>query len=168
MRYTNSMKHNYSVLLLLAVLIAFTAYTFYQTTKSVQTSEPPVIIEPSPDENTVPQNENPQHPLIALAFPQQDDVITSPLTIMGEARGNWFFEATFPVVLTDWNGLIIAEGFATAQEDWMTEEFVPFEAELTFTPDTSVSDRGFLILQKSNPSDVPENDDAYEITIYFE
>ena len=104
--------------------------------------------------------------LIRLDSPRPNDTVESPLSITGEARGYWFFEASFPVVLTNWDGLIIAEGFATAQDEWMTTEFVPFEATLTFTVDPEVySNRGTLILQKDNPSGLPENDDALEIPV---
>ena len=106
--------------------------------------------------------------LIRLESPQPNQTIESPLVITGEARGYWFFEASFPIVLTNWDGLIIAEGFATAQDEWMTEEFVPFEATLTFVVDPDVySKKGTLILQKDNPSGLPENDDALEIPVMF-
>ena len=105
--------------------------------------------------------------LIVLDTPKAGEVITSPLVIKGKARGNWFFEASFPVVLTNWDGLIIAEGLATAKEDWMTEEFVPFDATLTFEK-PGYGERGALILQKDNPSGLPENDDALEITIIYD
>lgn len=105
--------------------------------------------------------------LIRVDIPAPEAIISSPLTVSGEARGTWFFEGDFPVILTNWDGLIIAEGFATAEGEWMTEEYVPFSATLTFTSDTSVSDRGSLILQKSNPSGLPENDDALEYPVYF-
>ncbi|PIR44715.1 MAG: hypothetical protein COV10_03415 [Candidatus Vogelbacteria bacterium CG10_big_fil_rev_8_21_14_0_10_51_16] len=105
--------------------------------------------------------------------------ITSPLTIEGEARGNWFFEATFPVLLTNWDGLIIAEHYAEAILDpddpdstWMTTEYVPFRAVLTFDSPFATSSpdfmkRGSLILQKSNASGLPEHDDALEYVIEF-
>jgi len=108
--------------------------------------------------------------VIRLESPLPGDVITSPLTIRGEARGVWFFEGDFPVVLTDWNGLIIAEHYATAQGAWMTEDFVPFEAVLEFPVPEDIgefSNRGSLILQKDNPSGLPEHDDALEITVFF-
>jgi len=108
--------------------------------------------------------------VIRLDSPLPGDVITPPLTIRGEARGVWFFEGDFPVVLTDWNGLIIAEHYATAQGAWMTEDFVPFEAVLEFPVPEDIgefSNRGSLILQKDNPSGLPEHDDALEITIFF-
>ncbi|MDZ4284619.1 MAG: Gmad2 immunoglobulin-like domain-containing protein [Patescibacteria group bacterium] len=106
--------------------------------------------------------------LIRVTSPEPGAVITSPLTIRGEARGNWYFEATFPVVLVDWDGRIIAEHYAEAKSDWMTTDFVPFEAMLEFVvPDTSVSDRGALILRNANPSGLPDYDAAIEIPVRF-
>ena len=106
--------------------------------------------------------------LIRLDNPRPNQIIQSPLTIKGEARGYWFFEASFPVILTNWDGLIIAQGIATAKGEWMTTEFVPFEATLQFIVDRNTySNRGFLILRKDNPSGLPEHDDALEIPIVF-
>ena len=96
----------------------------------------------------------------------EGDEISSGTPIKGRAEGSWYFEGEFPVVLTDWDGRIIAETSARAQSDWMTEDFVPFEAKLEFEkPD--LYERGSLILQKANPSGLPENDEAMEITVNF-
>ncbi len=108
--------------------------------------------------------------LIKLFEPKDGTEIESPLVIKGQARGYWFFEASFPVILTNWDGLIIAEGIAKADGEWMTEDFVPFEAVLNFKKPEYIgefSKRGSLILKKDNPSGLPENDDALEITVYF-
>lgn len=113
-------------------------------------------------------NELEKTELITLENPRPNQIISSPLIVKGRARGNWFFEASFPVTLVNWDGLIIAEGFAQAQGDWMTTEFVPFEATLNFTIDPDVySKRGALILRKANPSDLPEFDDALEIPVIY-
>ena len=105
--------------------------------------------------------------LIRLESPKPNDLIKSPLIVKGEARGYWFFEASFPVMLTNWDGLIIAEGIAQAKREWMTEDFVPFEVTLDFIkPD--YGKRGTLILKKDNPSGLPEHDNALEIPINFE
>jgi hypothetical protein len=101
---------------------------------------------------------------VTAPYPYRE--ITSPLTITGQARGTWFFEASFPVVLTDWDGKIIAQGIATAKSDWMTENFVPFEAKLEFTKPV-YNNRGTLILKKDNPSGLPQYDQAYEIPVVF-
>ena len=68
--------------------------------------------------------------------------IKSPLTVKGAARGNWFFEASFPVRLLDETGKEIAVGIAQAEKEWMTEDFVPFSATLTFTSHST--ERGTL------------------------
>ncbi len=94
------------------------------------------------------------------------ETISSPLEITGEARGQWFFEANFPIVLTNWDGLIIAEGYATAQDEWMTTDFVPFTATIDFER-PEYGERGTLILQKANASGLPEHDDALEIQVIF-
>lgn len=109
---------------------------------------------------------------------REGDTISSPLVVTGEARGMWFFEASFPIALTNWDGLIIAEVPAEAVLDpndpnstWMTEEYVPFEATITFETPTAgdpAVNRGSLILQKSNASGLPEHDDAYEVQVVFE
>jgi hypothetical protein len=111
-------------------------------------------------------NELDKADLIRLDNPRPNASIKSPLTIEGQARGNWFFEATFPVKLLDDDGRLVAEGYATAEGDWMTEDFVNFKAELSFTEPASVL--GTLVLEKDNPSGLPENDDALRVPIIFE
>jgi len=93
--------------------------------------------------------------LIRVFCPPPNQEVTSPLTITGEARGYWFFEAVFPVRLLDKNGNIIAQTLAQAQGEWMTENFVPFSAQINFT--VSETQNGTLVLEKDNPSDLPEN-----------
>ncbi len=114
-------------------------------------------------------NVNEVSDLIQLQNPTANASVESPLSVTGKAKGSWFFEGEFPVVLTDWDGKIITQSQAQAQGDWMTEDFVDFQVSLTFdAPDTEVSDRGTLILQKANPSGLPENDNALEIPVKFE
>ncbi len=105
--------------------------------------------------------------MIIIDSPLPNGVVTSPMKVTGRARGTWYFEATFPITLTNWDGLIIAETYATAKSDWMTTDWVPFEATVVFDADTRVSSRGFLILKKDNPSGLPQYDDAREITVFF-
>lgn len=107
--------------------------------------------------------------MIRLTSPRPGDTVRSPLVVTGEARGGWYFEATFPVIVTDWDGLIIGEGYAEAQGEWMTANFVPFKATVTYkNATTTYSNRGTLILKKSNASGLPQNDDALEIPIVLQ
>jgi len=103
---------------------------------------------------------------IIVEIPRPGAVISSPLEVRGKARGTWYFEATFPVVLVDWDGLIIAESYAQAQQEWMTPDFVPFTAMLKFDR-PAYGERGTLILQRSNPSGLPEHDAAVEVPVRF-
>lgn len=115
-------------------------------------------------------NELEKDDLIRISAPRPNATVESPIEISGMARGTWFFEGDFPVVLADWDGKIIGEGYATAQGDWMVEEFVPFSGTITFDIaeiQGDYSNRGTLILKKDNPSDLPLDDDALEIPVLF-
>ena len=101
--------------------------------------------------------------LIQISQPRPNDLVISPLVIKGEARGYWFFEASFPIKILDENDNIIGQAIAQAQSEWMTENFVPFEAILTFS--VPKDQKGTLILKKDNPSGLPEHDDELRIPI---
>lgn len=102
---------------------------------------------------------------VRVTTPRPNQVINSPLTIRGEARGTWFFEASFPIRLLDANNNVIATGIAQAQSEWMTTNFVPFEAIMVFTKPSS--NTGKLVFEKDNPSGLPENDASVEFPIRF-
>ena len=110
-------------------------------------------------------NELEKYNLIRTSSPRPNETVKSPLGIAGEARGYWFFEASFPAELFDADGQIIGTGIMQAEGEWMTEEFVPFRAEVGFSAPST--DTGFLVLKKDNPSGLPEHDDALEITLFF-
>ncbi len=67
--------------------------------------------------------------------------------------------------LWDINGKEIAVGIAQTEEEWMTEDFVPFKTTLEF--ETPAIKRGLLILEKNNPSGLTENSDSLRIPIRF-
>ncbi len=143
------MKANNFLLLLVVILVALSLFWYFDN----QASSKPGI----PD-------------LVTIDYPREGAVITSPLTVRGEARGTWFFEASAPMVLTDGDGLIIAESHVQAQGEWMTENFVPFEGKLTFTKPANAAafgNRGTLILKNDNPSGDPSRDKAVEIPVSF-
>lgn len=110
-------------------------------------------------------NANDKKDLIIVKNLQPNDIIASPVKISGEARGYWFFEASFPVKVNDAEGNELGVGIAQAKSDWMTEEFVPFEATVSFS--SPQTETGLLVLEKDNPSGLPENDDALVIPVKF-
>jgi len=120
--------------------------------------------------------------------------IADGFVLKGEARGTWFFEGSFPWRLVAVGGkggdgnngamprcasqsglpcgqdgaeteLLLGNGIATAQAEWMTEKWVPFEAVLEF--DARGATAGRLILQKDNPAGLAENEDSLEIEVGF-
>ncbi len=103
---------------------------------------------------------------IRVETPQPNDVVASPFVVGGEARGTWFFEAVFPVKLVDEKGETITTAIATTKEEWMQEDFIPFQAEVEFSNPST--DKGFLILEKANPSGLPEHADEVKIPVRFE
>ncbi|MEK7542906.1 MAG: Gmad2 immunoglobulin-like domain-containing protein [Patescibacteria group bacterium] len=107
---------------------------------------------------------------IQVYIPKPSSFITSPLFVIeGRARGNWFFEASFPVKLLDGNGKLISSGIAQVDppgENWMTNNFVPFHATLLYNG-FSNTESGTLVLKRDNPSGLPQNDDEIRIPVFF-
>lgn len=91
--------------------------------------------------------------------------ITSPVTLLGKALGTWFFEASFPVRVLDAEGKVLGTGIAEAKSDWMTTDYVPFTATITFGGATTVT--GFLEFVKDNPSGLPEHDASVRVPVRF-
>jgi len=103
---------------------------------------------------------------VSVYEPLSGDTVSSPLIVSGEARGTWFFEASFSVKLLDSSSTEIATGIAQTSSDWMTTDFVPFSAMLDFPPQPSGSS-GTLVLMKDNPSGELAYDDSYSVPISF-
>ena len=114
------------------------------------------------NQNIQPPKDIPERP-IKVTTPRAGDTVQSPLTIEGEARGFWYFEASFPIKIADANGTILGTAIAQAQDEWMTENFVPFKVSLEFSNPTTQD--GALILEKDNPSGLP--DDSLKIPVKF-
>jgi hypothetical protein len=132
-------------------------------------TETPTEIE---DENNFDPNKEPvieptyvnaSADLIQVELPYPGAVTGKEFTIIGKARGYWFFEASFPVELRSMDGNILGGGVATAEGDWMTEDFVNFTAEMQ-TP-SAFTGPAILILKKDNPSGLPENDASISFPI---
>lgn len=104
--------------------------------------------------------------LIRLTTPKPNDLATIPLEIAGEARGYWFFEASFPVKLLDSSGNVLVQTFAQADGEWMTEDFIPFKT-IIHTLERAPSGSGSLslVLEKDNPSGLPEHADELVVPI---
>ncbi|PIT92664.1 MAG: hypothetical protein COU08_01560 [Candidatus Harrisonbacteria bacterium CG10_big_fil_rev_8_21_14_0_10_42_17] len=111
-------------------------------------------------------NELEKMDLIRIIAPRPNTSIGKTFTVSGEARGFWFFEASFPIELRGADGNTLLKSFVMAEGDWMTENFVPFEKE--FVLDTLPPGKGELILHKDNPSGLPEHDDFLRVPVVFQ
>ncbi|MDD5749945.1 MAG: GerMN domain-containing protein [Patescibacteria group bacterium] len=136
-------------------LITAGVMNFWQSSQEAEKTTPPTN-----DELALPSHEN-----IELFSPSAYATISSPVSLSGQARGFWYFEADFPIEITDANNNVLGQGIATAQSDWMTENFVPFTASISFSPSPTAT--GFIVLHKDNPSGLPEHDDQFQVPINF-
>ncbi len=104
--------------------------------------------------------------LIKVTNPYPGAVTGKTFMVTGEARGYWYFEASFPVELVDKSGKILVQVPAQADGEWMTENFVPFKVEIKAPAD--FIGPATLILRKDNPSGMPENDASVSFPITVE
>ncbi len=158
------MKKRYIVI----VLVVF-AVLFWALTKAVPQNPP--VNSPDVDTETPTPVLAQKDDMIIVSSPAIDSTIsTSPVVIKGRARGNWFFEASAPVTVVNWDGLIIGEGYISVDEgyDWMTTEYVPFTGTISYdASQIGVYNYGWIIMKKDNPSDEPQFDNSLEFKIFF-
>ncbi len=119
--------------------------------------------QPSAPQPTTVCGDQKQPDEVLVTNPKVNQAVNSPLTVEGQARGNWFFEASFPVELIDDQGNILGQSYVQAQSDWMTEKFVPFKGEINYQATATTT--GKLILKNDNPSGLPEYDKRIEMPV---
>lgn len=124
------------------------------------TAATPTDVAPSSDNQAPATAEG-----MELSAPLPDSIVTSPLEVTGKATGGWYFEGSFPILLTDDAGNVIRNEHVTAQGEWMTPELVEFAGEIAFQ---TIAEKGYLILRKDNPSGIPENDMELKVPVRFQ
>jgi hypothetical protein len=158
-----------TILVILLVLLSVGGYFFLRgdagpslpSTNNSATNTPATN---TPVTNT-PNTPNTSNPLIRVTAPVSNAIVGSPVTVSGEARGNWYFEASFPIRVLDANGRELGVGVAQAQGDWMTTDFVPFSVKVNFSTPTTPT--GTIVLEKDNPSGLPEHDAQVRVPVRF-
>ena len=101
--------------------------------------------------------------IIKITSPAPNSTVTRPVIVTGQARGSWFFEGTFPVKIIDKDGDIVSTSFAETSSNWMTNEFVPFTAQLEL--DGKIKGPITLIIEQDNSSGLPERAQAIKIPL---
>lgn len=103
---------------------------------------------------------------IKVELPTPGAVTGKDFSVIGVARGMWYFEATFPIDVLDKNGNKLVQTYASAEGEWMTENFVPFKSEIKI-PETYIGP-ATLVLHRSNASGLPEHDASISFPFIIE
>jgi hypothetical protein len=153
--------------MILILVVAF-GFMFWAITRDYKpTAAKPVEENPAPVALVAAQKEG----IIIVNSPLIDSTVSaSPVVIKGRAKGNWFFEASAPVDIVNWDGLIIGEGYVTVDQgyDWMTTDMVPFTGTVSYdAAQLGAYKYGWIIMKKDNPSGEPQFDDSLEFKIFF-
>ena len=144
------------ILIKILIAVAFLLLAVYVFKTFNNTEEPASVI----------TYKNSSSDLIQVESPTPDSIVGKEFKIIGKARGYWFFEASFPIELQTLDGNILGGGIATAEGEWMTEDFVNFSAEIQ-TP-SAFTGPAILILKKDNPSGLLENDASISFVVNVE
>ena len=114
---------------------------------------------------TIEQNSSSTSDMAIIVNNLKDNqTVSNPIKIEGKAKGNWFFEATFPIELIDTDGNIISSTQAQAKSDWATTSFVDFTATLEYNKSTSTG-RALIVFSNDNPSGNPDFDQSIFIPV---
>lgn len=103
---------------------------------------------------------------IVVTSPKPGETVSSPLEVLGEAKGPWYFEASAPVDVLDAEGKILGRGYIEAQGEWMTTDFVPFRGVITF--EAPLTSKGEIVFKNDNPSGDPVRDKFFRVPVKFE
>lgn len=104
--------------------------------------------------------------IIVIDAPKPGETVATTFSVIGKARGNWYFEASFPLRVLSSQGSLLKEMPVQADGEWMTTEFVPFSETVTLPPGTKGAVT--LELHNDNPSGLPENEASVSIPLYVQ
>lgn len=100
-----------------------------------------------------------------MVKPLPNDELDCDFDIEGSISSSWFFEGVAPVKLFNSNGVEILSFNITVDGEWTQEGTVTFKASVECTEKCDGGAK--LVFYKSNESDLPENDDSFEIPVSF-
>lgn len=155
---------------IMVAIAAFAAGVWY--TREYAPAPRPVTETETPVTNIQPQETpkatyvNASADKIVIDAPKPGEAVGTTFTVVGKARGGWYFEASFPLRVLSSQGSLLKEMPVQADGEWMTSEFVPFSETVTLPPGTKGA--ATLILHNDNPSGLPENDASVSIPIFIQ
>lgn len=160
-------RQNVVTLILIVSLIIVTLvalrFRWYSTVKTTNDNDKVGSLNIITPTTSLPLKNSGDYPTIKISQPLSGQVVKSPLLVKGLAKGDWYFEAVFPVSIEDAFGQELARSQARSEGDWQTSDFVPFMATLSF--DLKATTSAFLVLAKDNPSGLPARATAIKIPL---
>lgn len=152
------MRKYYLFIVIGVIALVLAGLYFFQ--KSGLNNEP--VTTSAPKITYIKSNSN----MINVELPFPGAVVGKNFSVIGKARGTWFFEASFPVKIVGKNGEILAHQPAQAQGEWMTPDFVPFRTDIKIR-ETYIGP-ATIILEKDNASGLPEHDASMSFDFIIE
>jgi len=146
---------------LIVALAAFAAGVWY--TREYAPAPEPVPQNTPTTTPAIPQAtyQNADADMIVVTTPKPGANATSTFMVTGQARGGWYFEASFPLEVRSATGTVLVQMPVQSQGDWMTANFVPFTTQVKLP--AGYKGTATLILRNDNPSGLPENDASISI-----
>ncbi len=145
------------VLIIIAITIlgvgGFVIYRNY-TNQTPYSPAPLVTATPNPKSEVV------------ITSPLANSIVKSPLIVRGTVPAGWMFEGSLPIKLLDDNKNLIVQGIAQEKVpgSWQSGDPIDFESEIKFT---TTARSGFLVIEKDNPSGLPENAKSFSFEVLF-
>ncbi len=102
--------------------------------------------------------------VINVTTPQAGDRVQDPVTVKGQARGYWFSEGAFPILIIDSTGYTVGEGNGKAEGQWLTTNFVEFSGSIPIFS-TPRAETGIMRLRRGGPSS--QSGDYVEVPVTF-
>ncbi|HWO07405.1 MAG TPA: Gmad2 immunoglobulin-like domain-containing protein [Candidatus Paceibacterota bacterium] len=165
------------IIVLIVAIVAFAGGVWYANEYDFElpiVGTPQTTLTTTPNTNT--GTNTPQAPratyhnadanLIVVSTPQPGATVPNTFTVSGQARGNWYFEANFPIEVVSATGTRLVQSPVQAQGEWMTTEFVPFSVQITVP--ANYQGPATLILHNDNASGLPENARSISIPIVIQ
>src|SRR3989344_3916325 len=158
-------KLGLTILLLLLLLIITGLVFLVKNYDTLMVSPSP---SPTPSETVrVSPTPVPVGALIKVNQPELNMVWdpSKAVEISGQARGNWYFEASFPLRVIDSYGNELAVEPIQALGEWMTTDFVPFQQTVKLKSPLGLT--GQAIFMNANPSGEAEHARQLSVPVKF-
>ncbi|MBT4385057.1 hypothetical protein HOD30_04910 [Candidatus Peregrinibacteria bacterium] len=100
---------------------------------------------------------------VNVSVPASGAEVSSPFLVSGTAPGFWYIEAQIILELRDADGKMLDYKSVMTYDDWMIEEAVSFDGELSF--EVSETTNATIVVRRENVSGLPEHEMSFEMPV---